>query len=74
MSQMEAAELYPNSRIYNSILHAFSRACDVVGAEFYLREMRRKKIVPNVGTLNAMLNTYARAQSVGVKPYGYRGR
>ena len=74
MCRMEGAEIYPTTEVYNSVIYAFSRACDSDAAEFYFLEMRAKGLRHNVTTYNSLFNAYARAQSVGVKPYGYLGR
>jgi len=71
---MEGDELYPTTDVYNSIIYAFSRACDSVAAEFYFLEMQKKGLRYTEQSYNSLLNAYARNQSVGVKPYGYLGR
>lgn len=74
MCRMEGDELYPTTDIYNSIIYAFSRACDAAAAEFYFIEMKRKGLPYTEQSYNSLLNAYARNQSVGVRPYGYLGR
>eukprot|EP01041_Mallomonas_annulata_P004851 gene4851-9669_t len=59
MDRMEGAELIPTTGVYNSIINAFSRSGDAIAAEFYFREMRRKKITQDIVTYNSLLNAYA---------------
>lgn len=62
MCKMEGAEIAPTVEIYNSIIYAFSRACDARAAEFYFLEMKGKGLEPDCTSYNSLLNAYSRAQ------------
>eukprot|EP01033_Poteriospumella_lacustris_P015530 gene15531-11111_t len=70
---MEAAEYKPNKSIYTALINTFAQPGDAMAAEYYFWEMHRKGIQPDANTFNALLEAYARAQSVGLK-YGFKGR
>lgn len=74
MAIMEGAELVPTTEIYNAIIYAFGKAGDCAAAEFYFWEMRSKGILQTVVTYNALLDAYAKSNSIGARHYGNRGR
>lgn len=59
MAIMEGQELMPDVEVYNSVLYAYARAGDGAAADFYLQEMKRKKLQPNVKSYNLVFDAYA---------------
>lgn len=59
LAKMEGQELIPNAEVYNSIIYAFAKAGDAAAADFYLQEMKRKKIHPTVKSYNYLFNAFA---------------
>jgi pentatricopeptide repeat protein len=60
MCAIEGRELMPNVEVYNSVIFAFARAGDAIAAEFYLREMYQKELVPDVTSYNYVFTAYAK--------------
>ena len=71
---MEGTEIYPTTEIYDNVIYAFARACDASAAELYFMEMKAKGIRSSIKSYNILFTAYSREQSVGVKPYGTKGR
>lgn len=74
ITALEGAEIIPDVDIYNEVIHAFAQAGDSLAAEYYFWEMRRKGISANVNTYIYLLDSYAKAQSIGAANYGWKGR
>lgn len=71
---LESHQVYPDVRIYNEIIQAYSLSGDSVSSEYYFWEMVRKGIQPNRTTINNLLKSYAKSNSNLARTYSYPGR
>lgn len=59
LAMMEGQEIIPDVDVYNSVMYAFARAGDGAAADFYLQEMKRKRLAPDVKSYNHVFDAYA---------------
>ena len=63
LAMMEGQELIPDVEVYNALLFAFTKIGDGDAAAFYLEEMKKKGLQPDVNSYNHVLASYARFDS-----------
>ena len=74
MCLMEGCEIFPTSEVYENILHAYSVPGDIISAEFYFWEMKRKGLEMTPTAYTNLLLAHSHNSSVGLKKWGYNQR